>query len=211
MAIISEDETAFGRTEKDEVSEKENQDEHCDHYGRKRPIYLYYPRDIATLRSAYERQSIFNTGKQQSNESSASTTLRGDLSEPNSSDHDTVRSYGGELTPLAQESVLLSITNILKEKRIEFVLLRSTNSLDQIFLTQFFRRAYPAARIVIDGADLLFPRGAEGTSLRGVMTLSTYPLLTWQQDWTTSLHASQEWVLQGFWRGLGRGFVHRRP
>ena len=189
VAIISEDETAFGHNEKDEVHDKENEDKHCDQesFGKKHPIYLYYPRDIATLRSAYERQSIFSTGKPESNKNSASTTLRGDLSEPNTSDHDTVRSYGGELTPLAQESVLLSITNILKEKRTQFVVLRSTNSLDQIFLTQFFRRAYPAARIVIDGADLLFPRGAEGTSLRGVMTLSTYPLLTWQQDWTTSL------------------------
>ena len=187
VAIISEDETAFGHTE-DEVHDKENEDKRCDQdpFGKRHPIYLYYPRDIATLRSAYQHQSIFGTGKQ-SSDNSTSTTLRGDLSEPNTSDHDTVRSYGGDLTPLAQESVLLSITNILKEKRIQFVVLRSTNSLDQIFLTQFFRRAYPAARIVIDGADLLFPRGAEGTSLRGVMTLSTYPLLTWQQDWTASL------------------------
>ena len=189
VAIISEDETAFGHTEKDEVHDKENEDKRCDQEpsGKRHPIYLYYPRDIATLRSAYEHQSIFGTGKQQSSDNSAPTTLRGDLSEPNTSDHDTVRSYGGALTPLAQESVLLSITSILKEKRIQFVVLRSTNSLDQIFLTQFFRRACPAARIVIEGADLLFPRGAEGTSLRGVMTLSTYPLLTWQQDWSASL------------------------
>ncbi len=189
VAIISEDETAFGHTEKHESGDKDDKDTHCDQKAneKKHPIYLYYPRDIATLRSAYARQSIFSTGKQQSNGNTASTTLRGDLSEPNSSDHDTVRSYGGELTPLAQESVLLSLTNILKDKQIQFVILRSTNSLDQIFLTQFLRRAYPAARIVIDGADLLFPRGAQGSSLRGVMTLSTYPLLTRQQDWTSSL------------------------
>jgi hypothetical protein len=207
VAIISEDETAFGHTEKDEVHDKVNQDNHCDEgsYGKNHPIYLYYPRDIATLRSAYERQSIFNSGKQQSNENPASTTLRGDLSEPNTSDHDTVRSYGGELTPLAQESVLLSITNILKGKQIQFVILRSTNSLDQIFLTQFFRRAYPAARIVINGADLLFPRGAEGTSLRGVMTLSTYPLLTWQQDWTMSLVHSQNGSYRIFGEDLAEG------
>jgi hypothetical protein len=65
--------------------------------------------------------------------------------------------------------------------------LRSTNSLDQIFLSQFFRRAYPEARVVIDGADLLFRRGAEGSSLRGVMMVSTYPLITTQQDWTPML------------------------
>ncbi len=190
VAIISEDETAFGQTQKEESSDKDNQDTRCGEEAnqKKHPIYLYYPRDIATLRSAYERQSILSTGKQGSTGNAASTTLRGDLSEPDSSDHDTVRSYGGELTPLAQESVLLSVVNILKARRIQFVVLRSTNSLDQIFLAQFFKRAYPAARIVIDAADLLFARGAEGSSLRGVMTLSTYPLLTWQQDWTSPMH-----------------------
>ena len=60
------------------------------------PTYLYYPRDIATLRSAYEEQSILSSPKQQTN-----TTLRGDLSELESIEHDTVRSYGGQLTPLA--------------------------------------------------------------------------------------------------------------
>src|SRR5262249_40234364 len=59
--------------------------------------------------------------------------------------------------------------------------------LDQIFLSEFLRRVYPAGRVVIDGADLLFTRGAEGTSLRGVMLLSTYPLLSLERDWAPSL------------------------
>ena len=212
VAIISEDETAFGAktnqdTKRDAGDDKDNKDTHCEQQTneKKHPIYLYYPRDIATLRSAYERQSIFSTGKQQSNGNAASTTLRGDLSEPNSSDHDTVRSYGGQLTPLAQESVLLSICNILKERRIQFVVLQSTNSLDQIFLTQFFRRAYPTARIVIDGADLLFARGAEGSSLRGVMVLSTFPLLTWQQDWTSSVVSSKSGSYRIFGEDIAEG------
>jgi hypothetical protein len=212
VAIISEDETVFGaktnlKTKEDAVDDRGNRDTHCDQQAnqKKHPIYLYYPRDIATLRSAYERQSIFSTGKQQSNSNAASTTLRGDLSEPNSSDHDTVRSYGGQLTPLAQESVLSSIADILKERRIQFVVLQSTNSLDQIFLTQFFRRAYPAARIVIDGSDLLFARGAEGSSLRGVMVLSTYPLLTWQQDWTSSVVSSKSGSYRIFGEDIAEG------
>lgn len=176
IAMVSEDETAFGgNTDRDGDSDK-----------GPHPIFLYYPRDIATLRSAYEQQSIFNSGKPPANGGTATTTLRSDLSEPNNSDYDTVRSYGGQLSPLAQESVLTSITSVLKEKQIQFVVLRSTNSLDQIFLTQFLRRSYPGARIVIDGADLLFQRGAEGTSLRGVMMLSSYPMFTQQQDWSPS-------------------------
>ena len=171
VAVLSEDQTAFGR-----VSEHSP----CEH-----AINLYYPRDISTLRSAYQQQSIFGPSKPEDKSSTPSTALRGDLSEPSTNDHDTVRSYGGQLTPLAQESILLDIANRLSENRIEFVILRSTSSLDQIFLSQFLRRSYPEGRVVIDGADLLFSRGAEGKSLRGVMLLSTYPLITAEQDWTT--------------------------
>ena len=195
VAFLSEDETAFGTepiSETDTKYEKrwwpqkgphDSKQGLCTYSGG--PTYLYYPRDIASLRSAYEKQSIFSAGKQSANTNNDSTTLRGDLSEPTSSEHDTVRTYGGQLTPLAQESVLIAITDVLREKKIDFVVLRSTNTLDQIFLSQFLRRAFPNTRIVIDGADLLFRRGAEGSSLRGVMALSSYPLLNRQQDWNS--------------------------
>ncbi len=181
VAILSEDETAFGgfvkpkRVGSCDFSNPENM-----------PIYLYYPRDIATLRSAYERQSVFSAGKQQAN--APSTTLRGDLSEPASSDHDTVRTYAGELTPQAQESVLFGITNILDSKHTEFVILRSSNTLDQLFLSEFLRRSYPSGRVVIDGSDLLFRRGIQGASLRGVLLLSSYPLLSRTQDSVPKFH-----------------------
>ncbi len=185
VAFLSEDETAFGFGD---VPPDERKDDRKRETPSCRPaINLYYPRDIATLRSAYQQQSIFSPAKPQASASAPSTGLRGDLSEPSTNDHDTVRSYGGQLTPLAQEAILLDIANRLNEKRIQFIILRSTNSLDQIFLTQFLRRSYPEGRIVIDGADSLFSRGAEAKSLRGVMVLSTYPLLTAQQDWTASL------------------------
>jgi len=186
VAFLSEDETAFGE-------EHSGKKPPCIESGG--PTYLYYPRDIATLRSAYEQQAIFNSSKQASNANAASTTLREDLSEPAGSEHDTVRSYGGQFTPVAQESVLLAITNVLRARKIEFVVLRSTNTLDQIFLSEFLRRSMPEARIVLDGADLLFRRGAEGSSLRGVIILSTYPLLIWQKDWTSSTDQAMTWGL----------------
>lgn len=176
IAILSEDETAFGGARR--ITEMPTVP--CPGAYR-----MYYPRDIAILRSAYQKQSIFSS-KSASGSNAPPTTLRGDLSEPDSGGHDTVRSYSGDLTPLAQESVLLDIRNRLGDKKIEFVIVRSTNSLDQIFLSQFLRRSYPAGRVVIDGADLLFSRGDEARSLRGVMILSTYPLLPWAPEWTSS-------------------------
>ena len=189
VAILSEDETAYGgdrAADSDACPEPPGArlDPKAGH-----PLHLYYPRDIASLRAAYEKQSIFSAGKQQGNANTPGTTLRGDLDEPSGSEHDTVRTYGGQLTPLAQESVLLAITDILAERRMQFVIIRSTNSLDQIFLGQFLRRAYPAGRLVFVGSDLLFRRGTEGSSLRGVMVLTPYPLFPWGQnaDWPGSL------------------------
>ena len=191
VAFLSEDETAFGNT-------KATDDDG--------PVYLYYPRDIASLRSAYEQQSIFSSGKQAANPSAPGSTLRGVLSEGAAANQaDTVRGYGGHLTPLAEESVLLDIAQVLSEKRIEFVIIRSTNTLDQIFLAQFLRRAYPFGRVVIDDADLLFHRGAEGNALRGVMTLSTYPLITREQEWTPTVAYPKNGSYRVFGEDLAEG------
>src|SRR5262249_19251592 len=131
VAVVSEDETTFGGgVEKmgagqvNTAAPADSDKEDCTYSTDL--TYLYYPRDIATLRSAYEQQSIFNAGKQpSSNTNTSATTLRGDLSEPGNSEHDTVRTYSENTTPLAQESVLISITDVLKAKEIQFVVLRS--------------------------------------------------------------------------------------
>jgi len=195
LAILSEDETAFGRDPttprvSEGQSKQPQNDGNCTTTtkdGTIAPIYLYYPRDIGSLRAAYERQSIFSAGKQAAG--APSTTLRGDLTEPPSSKYDTVRTYGGQLDSLALESLLQAIAVQLDRHQVQFVLIRSSNTLDQIFLGEFLRRAYPDARIVLDGADLLFLRSGQGISPRGIMALSTYPLLPGQQIWTRTLHA----------------------
>lgn len=224
VAILSEDQTAFGsqrqryltpknshsqtlpglegRTES-EASEDDAKLPCAAGILDQRPISLYYPRDIASLRSAYEQQSIFSASKPRGNV--PSTSLHADLSEPASSEHDTVRTYAGQLTPLAQESVLFGITNILDSKHIEYIILRSSNSLDQLFLSEFLRRSYPSGRVVIDGADLLFRNGMQGASLRGVMLLSTYPLLSWTQDAILPIHGAQKGSYRVFAQDLSEG------
>ena len=207
VAILSEDETAFGRASESGKSESGKDDAKnsgsmsplcAGGKGSASPIHLYYPRDIATLRSAYERQGIFSAAKGQAN-NAPGTMLQGDLSESPGEEHDSVRTYAGQLTPLAQESVLFGIANLLQQKHVEFVIVTSTNSLDQLFISEFLRRSYPSGRVVLDGADLLFRRGMEGASLRGVMLLSTYPLMPWTQDGIPVLarSSSGEWQFEG--------------
>ncbi|MGB8885994.1 MAG: hypothetical protein WCC87_04680 [Candidatus Korobacteraceae bacterium] len=215
LAIVSEDETAYGTINTQSTStdlNKANPDTanvllpHCNYIDNKRtphgPLYFYYPRDIASLRSAYEQQSIFSSGKQSDQANAPRTALQEDLSEPGKSEQDTVQTYGGNQTPLSQESTLYEMTNLLKAHQVEFIILRSSNPLDQIFLVRFLRRAYPNGRIVISGSDLLFRRSPESANFRGIMVLSTFPLFSWQQDWTYwpnpySSHSHRAFTMEG--------------
>jgi hypothetical protein len=198
LAIVSEDETAYGaeynignarrspcRTEQaDETSEQTGAAKKPPKEG---PVYLYYPRDIAALRAAYQSQSIFTRATGQPGGDTSRHVLQSDLADPEGKDHDTIRSYSGDQTALSQEAELQQMVSLMRAHRTQYILLRSSNPLDQLFLSHFFRLTYPQGRIVLVGSDLLLRRETGASGLNGVMTLTTYPLLPWEQDWTRPL------------------------
>jgi len=173
IAVISEDETAYG-------GNGEGSDQKA---CLSRALWLYYPRDISSLRAAYQTNSIFNTTAPQQSSDAGRARLPTDLADPEGEEHDTIRSYAGNQTPLSQEAYLLGIVNAMRVRHSQYVILRSTNPLDQLFLARYLRRAYPDARIVTDGADRLFERERGTTGMGGTMSLSTYPLLEIEQEW----------------------------
>lgn len=169
LAIVSEDETAFGA---DEAGSN------CDGSAS-----FYYPRDISALRSAYQKESVFNSGAA-APAADPRRTLATDLSDPEGQQHDTIRAFSGDQTALSQEAVLQQIVSFLRVHQSEYILLRSSNPLDQLFLSHYLRLAYGQGRIVILGADLLLRREHGAARLSGIMTLSSYPLYPWGADWT---------------------------
>ena len=88
---------------------------------------------------------------------------------------------------LTQEAQLYGLVNSLRTHAIRFVILRSTNSLDYLFLTRFLHRANPEVFIITMGSDMLFTREIDSTEFRGVMALTTFPLLPRGQDWTQQI------------------------
>jgi hypothetical protein len=201
LAIVSEDETAFGgeyntgnagrspcRPEQtDHAGEPTGSTNKSDHPKKEGPVYLYYPRDIAALRAAYQSQSIFSQPGAQSGGGMSRHVLQSDLADPEGKDHDTIRSYSGDQTALSQEAELQQMVSLMRAHKTGHIVLRSSNPLDELFLTHFFRLTYPQGRIVIVGSDLLLRRETGASGLNGVMTLTTYPLLPWEQDWTRLL------------------------
>jgi hypothetical protein len=188
VAIISEDETAYGGAvrapEDDETRKGDEIDKTAKDICREKALNLYYPRDISALRGAYQTKSLFAVGTSTLPSDTQSRNLPTDLADPTGNVHDSIRGYGGNQTPLSQEAFLMEIVAALRELHARYVVLRSSNTLDQLFLANFLRRSYPDGRIVILGSDLMFIRERGSTGLSGAMTLSTYPLFPLERDWT---------------------------
>ena len=84
IAIISEDETAYGGS-----GVKLGKDENdC----RKQALKLYYPRDISALRGAYQTKSLFDVGTSPQSADTQRRNLPSDLADPTGRVHDSIRS-----------------------------------------------------------------------------------------------------------------------
>jgi hypothetical protein len=186
VAIISEDETAYGRNDPAHRSAAMIPDSDKSHKGKcpDDALTLHYPRDISALRGAYQTKSLFAVGTSPQSTDSQKRSLPTDLADPSGKVQDSIHSFGGNQTPLNQEAFLLEMVAALRELNARYILLRSSSTLDQLFLTDFLRRGYPDGRIVIFGSDLMSIRERGSTGLSGTMTLSTYPLFPLERDWT---------------------------
>jgi hypothetical protein len=186
VAILSEDETAYGSlpdVPTAVVGAKPVTACEPSYPLDRAPLHLYYPRDISSLRSAYQEQSIFaSPAADKSN--TAHVVLQPSTTQSTHHDTDTVATFSGPNLALAQEAQMYGIIDTLKTHGIRFVVLRCTSSLDFLFLTRFLHRAYPDAFVVTMGADLLFGREIDSTEFRGVEALTPFPLLPRGQDWT---------------------------
>jgi hypothetical protein len=190
VAILSEDETAYGGLPDSHADEPTSGDDKqklpsstCDpgYPPDNRPLHLYYPRDISALRSAYREQSIFASTD---TSSAAHVVLQPQASTSAHNDTDTVATFSGPNSALAQEAQMYGIVDSLRTHGIRFVILRGSNTLDYLFLARFLHRAYAGAFIVTMGPDLLFGREIDSTEFRGVAALTAFPLLPRGQDWT---------------------------
>jgi hypothetical protein len=176
VAILSEDETAYGRSV---AGDKATNQTPC----LDKALRLYYPRNISALRGAYQTRSLFAAGSNPQTADTQRTTLPTDLADPSGKVHDYIESYGGSQTPLAQEALLLGIVEALRSLDARYVILSSSSTLDQLFLSNFIHRTFPNGRIVLLSSDLTFARERGATGLSGVLTLSSYPLAPLARDW----------------------------
>jgi hypothetical protein len=187
VAFLNEDESAYGVSLQNNGNGSSSTDP-CkppDHH-EQQPLTLYFPREISQLRDAYQRnlaQAAAGSEAPPPDQNSLPLNLQ-----TTGTNDDTIREMGGFPTTLSQEAVLQEITAAFRQHQIQFIVLKATDPMDELFLTRYFRKAYPSARVITTDADLLFPRGSQDTSLLGTMAVSTYPPLPDTEQYACETH-----------------------
>lgn len=183
MAVLSEDETAYGKVVSASEDGAPSNGETCPNDSKKgRILHLYFPRDVSQLRNAYQQDAAVSGTS--SNMGAPRSTLRLNL-EDTGNDDDSVPSFSQGQTPLSQEATMMGIVSDLREHEVNLVVLEATNPLDIVFLVRYLRVAYPDARIVTISTDLLLPRQVDDPRLRGTMQVTSYSLIPEIDEYTT--------------------------
>ena len=181
VVVLTEDETAYGLRPEESSDTRQGRhpgatsdDASCDDTPEDSLVTtLSFPRDISQLRSAYQEDLLKSEAAAADRKTHASLPLN---LEDTGGDKDTIVSYAHRQTPLSQEAVLFGIIVNLKKLHPDFVIIRATNPLDELFLVRFLRKAYPKVRIVTIGADLLFQLQGGDDPLEGTLAISPYSL-----------------------------------
>lgn len=197
VAILQEDETRYGRSLNSSVPKPvpSPADEPF-----RRVRYIKFPRELSRLRNASSDDFGANPAM-----SDRSVTLPSDGISWNWKDvskgEDSVPSFSGQQSPLSQQAVLLSISDVIRQENIKYVGISATDIFDILFLSKFLKLAAPNTRLFMLDADVLMVRtSSEGRELAGTLAVTTYPLFARNADWTS------RYVVGEGKRGSGPGY-----
>ncbi len=173
-AFLSEGETMYGLDSGGEQARGDGE----------RPVRLTirFPREIARLRNAYPEatvKNLFSPGGAPATEPQLELPMK----DPQTG-RDSATSYAREQMPVAQEAVLLDIVSTLRQEKVRIAGIAATDVFDAIFLSSFLRKACPDVRLYVSDADMLFTRAAARLAIEGVLTVTTYPMITRNQLWS---------------------------
>ncbi|HEY1677362.1 MAG TPA: hypothetical protein VGG04_06645 [Candidatus Sulfotelmatobacter sp.] len=139
-------------------------------------VHLYFPREIAQLRSAYEQNIKQQPAANSENYVPPQTRLPLSLG-VTGNDDDSVPPFATLQTPLSQDAIMQAIVSTLRNEHAKVVVIRASDPLDLVFLARYLRQNYPQARLVTSGADLLMVYDVADPRFHGILAVTSYPLL----------------------------------
>lgn len=185
IAILSEAATTYGHTQRD-LQRKTSTKPTLQATPSQDDCYVSfsYPREISSLRNAYAGgESV--VGSEQSNRDNGSLYLPFNLADQQNNISDEPPDFSSQQGPLSKEAVLMSFAADLRRDHFKYIGIAGSNVLDVLFLASFLRKACPDVRLFVLNADLLFERDLDNAAYIGTLTLTTYPLILTNHEWTS--------------------------
>lgn len=183
VVILKEEGTALGagikRTNCEESTSGKDEQSLAD--CKVRPVE--FPRNLSSLRNASENQAATappSSADPQIPRTGLTLSLKGD----NASFEIPV--FSQAQTPVSQESVLFSISNLLKTGTVHYAGIVASDPLDVLYLSRYLRSACPNLRLFVLNPDLLLEHGSDSSDFESILSVTTYPLLPMSQVWTRS-------------------------
>jgi hypothetical protein len=180
IAILSEEGTVYGRQDVKRCPQGRIPGRTDETAGL---WFLHFPREISKLRNAYGAENIKAAT---SGDANAQPGLGMQWQDPETGQHDDLQTYGGQQTPLSQETVLSTLSITLKAQGIKALGILATDPMDEAFLIHSIKESSPDVRLFLRDPDLLYLRTPDVGSLNGTLLISNYPLIPQNQFWSST-------------------------
>ena len=148
------------------------------------PRKYYFPREISSLRSAYEQSGIFGFGAASDSDK---TQLHLSFGSDARAD-DSVHAFAGKQGAVAMEAQMAQLATALEQDRITVVLLSATDTLDDIFVTRYLAEHAPNVAVIVMDADEIFLRSGS-TGMQNAYVVSPWSLLPRNPVWSAASRA----------------------
>ena len=146
---------------------------------RMHPLHFYFPREISSLRTAYEDNKIFGFNSQSN---TVQTQLHLSLG-ANPNGDDTVHTFSGTEGAAAQEAAMSELAAELDRQKVDVAVLSATDVLDEIFVTRYLAQHAPNTTVVVTDTDGLFLRSGDST-MQNAYVINPWPLLPGNEEWS---------------------------
>jgi len=196
VAILQEQTTAYGAEAHRDMEKGDDRRGEAEPLGSQDPLkgmlVVPFPMSIGALRQAYQRNGTAVRSETPLPGRAAETVLPLDLE-----GHRTARETPGPtsaLTPPSIDLLLEETTRMLAQNGIRAVLLFATDDRDKLFLGSELRRRLPDLQLITTEGSVLFLWPSLNRWLRGMVVVSTYPMLLRDPSWVPSTKDRQQFL-----------------
>lgn len=153
-----------------------------------RVITVPFPLNIADMRAGYHRDEQPEPDKKLPGATSGENVNLNINSKTRSPETPPTMS---DVTPASVDAMMHEILSTLRRNRVRAVVLHATDVRDKLFLARVIRQELKDVQLVTYESNALYGRNEFNRTLRGMVVLSSYPLVLENQDWTDRQRSTQ--------------------